>query len=143
MTLLTLARNAPHARASIAHSTNQTATNMPTGWVKRGQSRQLPRDWATRIAAVWERAGGRCEHIMQHNLERCPERGRDVDHINERDNGGTDELGNLQLLCDWHHRQKTGRYAGRKSQKMRRERAKRDAGKHPGIRNDSPRVRFT
>lgn len=106
---------------------------MPAGWVKQNQSRPLPPDWPTRVIAVKNRAGNRCEHIMQHNLERCPEWGRDVDHIVERDDGGTDRLENLQLLCAYHHRQKTGAYAGKKSQRMRQQRAKQEASRHPGI----------
>lgn len=106
---------------------------MATGWVRKAPARPLPPDWDKRKLAVRHRAGHRCEHIMQHSLERCPERGIDVDHIVERSDGGSDSFSNLQLLCDWHHKQKTGSHAGRKSWKLRQERAAAAARRHPGV----------
>lgn len=106
---------------------------MATGWIKNTPSRKLPPDWPERVIAIKNRAFGQCEHTMQHNMQRCPERGRDVDHIVERSDGGTDRLDNLQLLCKYHHGQKTGQHAGQKSQARRRERERRNKRKHPGL----------
>ena len=105
---------------------------MRSNWNKRNRpSRPLPADWIHRVIQVKNRAQFQCEHIMQHNLQRCPDAGTDVDHIIERSDGGSDDLDNLQLLCEWHHKQKTSRHAGMKSQRLRR--AKNTPKKHPGI----------
>ena len=67
------------------------------------RSQRLPKDWAQRRAHIINRAHGQCEAHL-HNGTRCTAPGTDVDHITHGDNH---DLTNLQLLCTWHHKQKT------------------------------------
>jgi 5-methylcytosine-specific restriction protein A len=77
---------------------------------------------------------GICEHISDPDTlgqsYRCTYPGKDVDHIINLASGGTDDLSNLQLLCDWHHKQKTAKEAAAK-RKPRTERHPRE--QHPGL----------
>ena len=71
---------------------------------------------AQRALKVFERRGGRC-YCPSNSAERefygCkrplyPKDDWRVDHIIALENGGTDDDDNLQILCEWHHKQKTG-----------------------------------
>lgn len=78
---------------------------------------------------------GLCEHIDIHTIPtpqqvRCTYPGKDVDHIVNLKSGGTDDITNLQLLCDWHHKQKTAKEAAA-ARKPRTERHPRE--QHPGL----------
>lgn len=59
-------------------------------------------DWDIRKAELWQRAGARCEQILEDGT-RCRRMGRDPDHkIKRRTKGSNtrdDRLSNLQLLC--------------------------------------------
>lgn len=55
---------------------------------------------------VTRRAQGRCEN-QPEGYSRCSRVGTQVDHIIPRAEGGSDDLHNLQLLCDDCHKQKT------------------------------------
>lgn len=97
--------------------------------------RKDPPGWYNIRRAVIARAMGQCEHYETlsgpHQVAtRCSYPGKDVDHIINLANGGTDDLTNLQLLCEWHHKRKTQAEA-RANRKPRTER--RPAEKHPGI----------
>lgn len=61
---------------------------------------------------------------------RCGDRGTDVDHIIP---GDDHDLGNLQLLCRWHHKQKTAR-EGNQARDAAYAKLKRPELKHPGLR---------
>lgn len=81
---------------------------MPTnkkdwGWYNSNRRQRLPKDWASRVARVKERAAGVCEANLPSG-KRCGRQGRDVDHKIRNDNH---DLSNLQLLCGFHHDLKT------------------------------------
>ena len=96
--------------------------------------RKDPPWWKHLRLLVIERASGICEHkteATEHSASaRCTYKGDDVDHIINLASGGTDDMSNLQLLCSWHHKQKTAREAAAarspKSEQRPRE-------KHPGL----------
>ena len=97
--------------------------------------RKDPPGWKFVRQLVISRALGICEHISDPDIVtglpyRCTYPGKDVDHIINLASGGTDHLSNLQLLCDWHHKQKTAQEAAAK-RKPRSERHPRE--KHPGM----------
>jgi 5-methylcytosine-specific restriction endonuclease McrA len=54
-------------------------------------------DAATR-RLVRERAGNRCEYWRLHQ-DHSPLAGLQIDHINPRKDGGTDDIENLALAC--------------------------------------------
>ncbi len=97
--------------------------------------RKDPPGWKAKRQVVIARALGQCEQSLSpHDLPqatiRCSYPGTDVDHIINLAKGGTDDPANLQLLCTWHHKQKTAREA----QANRPKRTERHPGeKHPGI----------
>jgi len=97
--------------------------------------RKDPPGWGKLRQQIINRAQGQCEHIPQvteaeQTGQRCPFPGRDVDHIINTANGGSDDPSNLQLLCEWHHKQKTQQEA--KANRPRR--TERHPGeKHPGV----------
>lgn len=97
--------------------------------------RKDPPGWSSIRKLVIARAQGQCEYLPpatgpHQTSTRCSYPGKDVDHIINLANGGTDTLDNLQLLCDWHHKQKTQAEAKRN----RKPRTERHPGeKHPGI----------
>ena len=97
--------------------------------------RKDPPGWSSIRRQVIDRAQGQCEHTPpvsspHEHPPRCYYPGTDVDHIINVANGGTDTLDNLQLLCVWHHKQKTQAEA----RANRTPRTERHPGeKHPGI----------
>lgn len=97
------------------------------GWRGSRRKFEFPPDWARRRAKVLQRAGYRCEHVRADTGTRCRERATEVDHVVPHSQGGSDELGNLQALCSWHHVRKSGREG---AQGVRRARPARE---HPGI----------
>ena len=98
------------------------------GWEGSDRRAQLPPDWARRVAATKERAGGQCEAILPISGKRCPRRGTDCDH-----KGDPLDHDDLQWLCPTHHKQKTSReaYQARQPKGSRTRRAER----HPGGRS--------
>lgn len=96
-----------------------------------------PPGWKALRQRVISRAQGQCEYLppatgQAQTSQRCFYPGKDVDHIVNVANGGTDDMENLQLLCDWHHKQKTQAEA----KANRKPRSERHPGeKHPGIRD--------
>lgn len=73
-------------------------------WETSNRRSRLPANWAKLRQRVIRRAGGRCEGVRMDTGQRCEVSGTDVDHITPGDNHA---LENLQLLCRWHHTQKT------------------------------------
>lgn len=99
--------------------------------------RQDPPHWPQLKTLVKQRAGGFCQHMTEGDLlepepKRCHYPGTEVDHIINLASGGTDDPANLQLLCTWHHKQKTAQEAAAK-RKPRTERHPRE--QHPGFRS--------
>jgi hypothetical protein len=84
-----------------------------------GSETLVGKDWKKRKKELWDRAGGRCEQMVQGygykfttggNItsrpvkdERCRSEGHDPHHIKPRSKGRDDRLENLQLLCRLHH----------------------------------------
>lgn len=115
---------------------------MPTGWIRDTPDRKsrLPANWEQIKRAVRERSGGRCE-VIKKNGKRCWDKGVDVDHILPNDD---DSMDNLQHICEWHHKRKTGaegRAARSANEEAWRKLLKREPEKHPGIENATPRPR--
>lgn len=59
---------------------------------------------AQRRARIFEACGGRCA-VCSRKLG--PADDWDVDHAIALENGGTDDDGNLRVVCDWCHTDKT------------------------------------
>lgn len=108
---------------------------MAQGWSGSTRLERLPEDWKFRRAYILERDGFRCRAFLPDG-RRCPKDATDVDHVIENDD---DSYSNLQSLCRGHHNSKTGRYAGKQSQKARKKRKNlRPVEKHwsPGDSDD-------
>jgi len=87
-----------------------------------------PPGWKATRQYVIARAGGICQHEDGCNYE-----GKDVDHIVNVANGGTDHVDNLRLLCTWHHKRKTAQEAAQARKLVTRPTEARPKGRHPGI----------
>lgn len=104
------------------------------GW-ETSKRRKDPPGWSSVRKTVIARALGQCEQSLSprdlpQSTIRCSYPGTEVDHIINLAAGGTDHLDNLQLLCHWHHNQKTQAEAS----KNRVRRTERHPGeKHPGL----------
>jgi 5-methylcytosine-specific restriction enzyme A len=112
---------------------------MPTGWKGSNRRALLPTNWTTEIVPrILTRDHHRCQWLRYDTGRRCLRTARDVDHVIPHSQGGTDHDSNLQALCQYHHRLKTGREGGTASGVSRR--AKRDATKpvHPGLHPEPP-----
>ncbi len=97
--------------------------------------RKDPPGWSAIRKQVIDRAMGQCEQPLAprdlpQSTIRCSYPGTDVDHIINVARGGTNDLANLQLLCPWHHKEKTQREATA-ARKIRTEQHPKE--KHPGI----------
>lgn len=73
-------------------------------WRNSDRRSRLPADWPAQREACRVRAGGRCERIKASTGKRCPNQGRDADHVDREDPSSP-----LEWLCPWHHRKKTAR----------------------------------
>lgn len=98
-------------------------------WAGSDRRERLPANWAELREAVMRRAGGRCEAIKSSG-QRCPNGGRDCDHIQA---GDDHSLSNLQWLCIWHHRAKSSA-EGNDAQAVVRAKLRRPGRRHPGLR---------
>ena len=98
-------------------------------WEGSDRRSRLPADWSEIVAAVKDRAGGRCEAVKTSTGLRCSNPGTDCDHVV---NGDDHALSNLQLLCRWHHRAKSSE-EGHQAAADNRARAKRPKRPHPGL----------
>jgi 5-methylcytosine-specific restriction enzyme A len=87
-----------------------------------------PPGWQTLRAQVINKAGGICQHESG-----CALKGSDVDHIVNLAQGGSHDLNNLQLLCSWHHKEKTAKESAeaRRGRPTLSEYRQREA--HPGL----------
>lgn len=85
-------------------------------WSTSDRRESLPANWPQLRAEVLARAGGRCE-ARNRDGRRCWDRkANQVDHVRPHAEGGTDDLSNLQLLCEWHHNRKSSAEGGRSYQ---------------------------
>jgi hypothetical protein len=107
---------------------------MTGGWADSTRRSELPPDWPLLRRVVIERAGGRCE-VIKKSGRRCWDDGTDVDH---KVAGRDDSLANLQLLCKWHHAQKSSR-EGNEAKAAYRAQLKHPVETHPGIIQGPPR----
>ncbi|MEU9400643.1 HNH endonuclease signature motif containing protein [Streptomyces sp. NPDC048242] len=73
-------------------------------WATSNRRKRLPANWEKLRQRVIRRAGGRCQAALLDTGQRCDYPGTDVDHIVRGDDHA---LTNLQLLCRWHHKEKT------------------------------------
>ncbi|WP_430517304.1 HNH endonuclease [Glutamicibacter creatinolyticus] len=104
-------------------------------WSTSSRREELPDNWPELRSIVIHRASGRCE-ARHKSGRRCWDKGTDVDHIRPHAEGGSDELSNLQLLCQWHHGRKSSAEGGRGFQRNYQKLKAltvREAEKHPGV----------
>lgn len=91
----------------------------------------LPSNWAQIRRRVLERDNHECQWLADGWY--CGARANQVDHIVP---GGSDDLSNLQALCEQHHELKSKREGAAAYWKKRREidkRLRKPAEKHPGL----------
>jgi 5-methylcytosine-specific restriction protein A len=100
-------------------------------WDGSDRRARLPSDWAARRARVLARDAYMCRHVRTDTGRACGARATDVDHVRHGDDHSES---NLQALCDYHHRKKSGSEGGRASAEARAKRAKASAYVHPGLR---------
>ncbi|MBI2387092.1 MAG: HNH endonuclease [Elusimicrobia bacterium] len=62
--------------------------------------------------SVWARDGARCAYIGTTGVRCLARRSLEVDHVKPRALGGTDEIGNLRLLCRAHNDSERRRILG-------------------------------
>ena len=101
-------------------------------WNGSDRRKRLPANWEVIRRRILRRDGHQCTHIDETG-KRCTERATDVDHITPGDDH-RDE--NLQSLCGYHHRKKSGA-EGAQAVAANRRRADarfRRQEAHPGIR---------
>ena len=98
-------------------------------WSSSNRASRLPRSWGAIRSRVLRRDGHRCVATMLDG-SRCVERAIDVDHIVP---GDDHRFANLQSLCGWHHKQKTGAESAAARRRHPRERRARPAESHPGL----------
>lgn len=95
-------------------------------WATSDRSERLPDGWPDIVRRIKARDKGRCQ-APRHN-PRCDGRGTDVDHVQAGDNHS---MGNLQLLSEACHRDKTGRESAARNQQIAALK-KRPQEPHPG-----------
>lgn len=105
-------------------------------WKGSRRRQTLPTGWPAIQLRILNRDHHRCQHIREDTGRRCLARASDVDHIISYGQGGSDADSNLQSLCTYHHRQKSGREGGLASGKTRRSRREAAKPLHPGIMAD-------
>lgn len=103
-------------------------------WSTSNRAKRLPGNWYVVRRVVLQRDEHRCTARLRDD-SRGPRRATDVDHIVPGDNH---DLGNLQSLCRWHHKQKTAveSAAARRASRGRQLR-RRPAEEHPGVRRSA------
>jgi 5-methylcytosine-specific restriction protein A len=100
-------------------------------WEGSDRRERLPDDWPDRRRHVLARDAHRCQHLRVDTQRLCGKPATDVDHIRNDDDHS---YSNLQALCTYHHRQKSGREGGIASGIVRRKaREGKPQKKHPGL----------
>lgn len=103
------------------------------GWTGSTRRASLPAGWHLTQPRILARDGYQCQHYRQDIERRCLLPARDVDHIVNNAQGGSDADDNLEALCKYHHGQKSGSEGGKASAIARRARKKTEAPRHPGL----------
>lgn len=112
-------------------------------WEGSDRRSRLPRDWPLIRARVLARDAYMCQHTRTDTGRMCGAHATDVDHVHRGDDHRDT---NLQALCDYHHRKKSGSEGGNASREARARRKKATAYVHPGLRpirvepGDTPEV---
>jgi 5-methylcytosine-specific restriction protein A len=88
-------------------------------WEGSTRHDRLPPDWPAIRVRILARDGHRCQHHRVDLGRICGD-----DHSD----------GNLQALCPWHHRKKSGREGGLASGVARAAKRARETPAHPGLR---------
>lgn len=106
--------------AAVGHERTYCKQHKTKAW-DRPWVEPLSRKFKQNRPIVISKAKGICQ-MQEPGYEKCVRRGTQVDHIKPRSEGGTDDLFNLQLLCDECHKRKTladqmERLAGNKPKK--------------------------
>lgn len=78
------------------------------GWAGSDRRDRLPRNWASLRLRVLEAAGYGCQWVRTDTGLRCGRYANQCDHVIA---GDDHSRANLQALCEWHHKLKTGREA--------------------------------
>jgi 5-methylcytosine-specific restriction protein A len=99
-------------------------------WQGSDRRARLPADWEATRQYVLRRDGFICQHVRTDTGRICAYRATDVDHI---ERGDDHRESNLQALCDYHHKKKSGREGGLASRDARAKRRAATASKHPGL----------
>jgi 5-methylcytosine-specific restriction endonuclease McrA len=74
------------------------------GWAGSDRRDRLPDDWEKRRKFVLKRDNNECQAKLRIG-GKCRELATDVDHVDPGDDHSPE---NLQALCDWHHKRKSG-----------------------------------
>lgn len=80
-------------------------------WDGSNRRQTLPKGWERTRRRIIRRDGGVCTALYSDG-RRCELPGTDVDHIVPHSLGGSEDDDNLQLLCRWHHAQKSSSEGG-------------------------------
>ncbi|MEV3857263.1 HNH endonuclease signature motif containing protein [Streptomyces sp. NPDC050095] len=88
--------------------------------------------------SVWARDNGLCQHVRYDTGLPCYDPGDAVDHIVPVSQGGKSVPSNGQVLCRYHHAQKTGQEAAegrRKAKAARRAPRKQEHPSRPSVQD--------
>lgn len=99
---------------------------MGSQWAGSTRRKRLPGNWPSLRKKVWQRDCGLCQWPVGSDI--CGRAGRDIDH---RQRGDDHSLGNLWVLCAFHHAKKTAA-EGNAARAVRRLSGRYPAEKHPG-----------
>jgi 5-methylcytosine-specific restriction endonuclease McrA len=80
------------------------------------------------------RANFRCEHVRSDTGFPCGLPANQADHIVPNFEGGGDELGNLQALCEYHHAEKSSGEGARAARRYRARRKENAFYDHPAFK---------
>jgi len=96
----------------------------------RGSQRksQLPPDWDAIRRGILRRDRYKCRWIREDTGMPCGDHANQVDHVDQTRNWDHSP-GNLQSLCEWHHKIKSSAEGGRAAAARKRATRRR----HPGL----------
>lgn len=101
------------------------------GWAGSTRRNRLPKDWPKIRHRIFRRDGGQC-CIKLEDGSRCPSAADQVDHIFAGDDHSD---GNLQSICEYHHKIKSSSEGAVARNKKRAQIANKFARpeRHPGL----------
>lgn len=94
----------------------------------------FPSNWYSLRKIVLKRAHYKCEHVRADTGLPCGRPANQVDHILNWESGGSDDLSNLQALCEYHHSEKTSGEGARAANARRLKRKEQAYWNHPAFR---------